>query len=142
MALAVRRQVLPLARSMCSKPRGGKFSNSPCLHCGSACFFDAEGHRALANAGGTAIGGLVGELQEFLHLFHLRVTRGGKLGAAFIKAGGRASAGARECDECCDREAGWQPWPKQGWLSQTFAAMPWGTAPECLCHGKTAGDQS
>jgi hypothetical protein len=27
-------------------------------------------------------------------------------------------------------------------LSQADTAMPWGTAPECLCHGKTAGDQS
>ena len=85
-----------MAKPRSSRPKDTGFVDSPSLHCGSTGLFDAQGHRALPDAGGAASAGLLGELKQLLHLLHLGVARGGKAGAAFIDACGCRAAGPCE----------------------------------------------
>ena len=85
-----------MAKPRCSRPKDPGFVDSPSLHCGSTGLFDAQGHRALTDAGGAAIAGLLGELKQLLHWLHFGVARGGKVGAAFIDACGCCAAGPCE----------------------------------------------
>jgi hypothetical protein len=66
-----------MAKPPSSRPKDSGFVDSPSLHCGSTGLFDAQGHRALPDAGGAASAGLLGELKQMLHLLDLAVAAAG-----------------------------------------------------------------